>query len=117
MFIDSIGHYVPSDFISNDYFQNINGLSDEWIYTRTGIKTRRKASEKETANSMGVAAVKNCLENFKGDLDKVDLIIGASYTPYDTVGTLAHVIQREFSIKNAKAVFVSSACSSLINAI
>lgn len=117
MFIDAIGHYLPEKLVSNDYFLNVNGLTDEWIYTRTGIKTRTKASEKETTNSMGIKAVNAAIDKLPYSIKDIDLIIGASYTPYDTVGTLAHTIQREFNIENAKSVYISSACSSVINAL
>ncbi len=117
MYIDSIGHYLPKNLIPNDYFLDINGLSDEWIFSRTGIKTRTKASENETTHTMGIEAVNNALNNLTYPIKEVDLVIGASYTPYDTVGTLAHAIQREFNLENAKAIYISSACSSLINAI
>lgn len=117
MYIDSIGHYLPDELIANDYFLHVNGLSDAWIYSRTGIKTRTKAAKHETTNTMGVEAVKNAVQNLPYSIDKTDLIIGASYTPFDTIGTLAHAIQHEFQLKNAKAVYISSACSSFINAI
>lgn len=113
MFLEDISHYVPSETVPNSYFKEVNGLSDEWITTRTGIKSRSKASVGETTNTMAIDAVKN----LSVSLADVDLIVAASYTPYDTVATLAHVVQREFSIENAMAIYVSSACSSLINAI
>lgn len=50
-------------------------------------------------------------------LQEIDLIVGATYTPYDTVGTLAHAVQRHFMISGARAVSVSSACSSFVNAV
>lgn len=117
MFLHSIAHYLPSIEISNDYFLDKNGLTDEWIYTRTGIKTRRKAGLEENANTMAIEAVKNLVGNDAGSLQDVDLIIGGTYTPFDTVGTLAHVVQEYFNISNVKTVSISSACSSLINAL
>lgn len=117
MFIDSIGHYIPETLVPNEYFLQVNGLTDEWIYSRTGIKTRTKAAQSETTNSMGIEAVNAALKTLPYTINDVDLIIGASYTPYDTVGTLAHEVQRHFSIENAKSVYISSACSSLINAL
>lgn len=117
MFINAISHYLPKEIIPNDYFSKVNGLSNSWIYERTGIKTRTKASKNETTNSMGINAVRRASQNLQYDIQDVDLIVGASYTPFDTVGTLAHSIQREFNIRKAKAVYLSSACSSLLNAV
>lgn len=117
MFINSTGFYVPSERVHNDYFLNLNGLTSEWIYQRTGIMTRSKAGEGEDTHTMGIAAVKNALAKLSYGIDEVDLIVGASYSPLDTVATLAHAVQREFTIANAKAIYISSACSSFINAL
>lgn len=117
MFVNATGHYVPPLRIHNDYFLNVNGLTNEWIFQRTGISTRSKASEEESIDMMCSEAVKNAIPNLPYNLEEIDLIIFASYSPSDTVATTAHVIQREFNLVNAKAFFISSACSSAINAI
>ena len=43
MYLNLISHYLPEQIIRNDYFKKVNGLSEEWILSRTGIKERRKA--------------------------------------------------------------------------
>lgn len=116
MYLNSIAHYLPSIVIDNDYFLEKNGLTDEWIFTRTGIKTRRKAAPHENANTMAIEATKRVIELNSYPIDEVDLIIGGTYTPYDTVGTLAHVVQEQFGVSDVRTVSISSACSSLINA-
>lgn len=117
MYINAVAHYLPSKVVDNGYFLDVNGLSDEWIFQRTGIKQRRKAASDENSSTMGVNAVRNALSSLPYPIETVDLIVGATYTPYDTVGTLSHIIQREFAIENAAAVTISSACSSLLNAV
>ena len=117
MFLNTTGYYIPQNRISNEYFLNVNGLTDEWIYQRTGIKTRAKATEEETLDMMCIQAVQNAATSLPYNIKDVDLIIFASYTPTDTVATTAHVIQREFGMEKAKAFYLSSACSSAINAM
>ncbi len=117
MFVNAIGSYVPEERVDNAYFLKVNGLTDEWIFTRTGIKTRSKAGNNENTNSMGIKAVENTKQHLPYPIEEVDLVVGASYSPYDTVATLAHVVQRKFNIKKAKAVYISSACSSFVNAM
>ncbi len=117
MFINAVGYFIPEKRLPNDYFLNINGLTGDWIFQRTGILTRSKASEEETLDKMSILAVENALSQLPYDIKEVDLIIFASYTPSDTVGTTAHVVQRQFGIENAKAFLLSSACSSAINAM
>lgn len=117
MYINTTGYYIPEKRIANDYFTPINGISSEWIQQRTGIMTRSRATEKETINYMCEQAVEDALTHLPYSLEEVDLIIFASYSPSDTVGTTAHHIQRKYGISNAKAFFMSSACSSAINAM
>lgn len=117
MFINATGYYVPEERVPNQHFLNLNGLTSEWIEQRTGIKTRSKAREDENINTMGLEAVRNALPQLPYDIKEVDLIISASYSPYDTVATAAHVAQREFGIEKAKALAITSACSSFLNAL
>ena len=117
MFINAIGHFIPKKRIPNEYFADVNGLSGDWIFQRTGIRSRSRASENETMNHMCLEAVKKAIPQLPYKIDKVDLIIFASYTPSDTIGTTAHYIQRELAMTNAKVFFLSSACSSGVNAI
>jgi len=117
MYINALGHYLPAELVPNSYFFEVNGLTDEWIYTRTGIKTRTRAKVGENTNTMGIEAVKAALNDLPYPITDVDLIIGASYSPFDTVATMAHIAQKEFCIPDAQALYISSACSSFINAM
>ncbi|MDR1699193.1 MAG: ketoacyl-ACP synthase III, partial [Prevotellaceae bacterium] len=117
MYINAIGHYIPALRIDNNYFKELNGLDDEWIFPRTGIKTRSRMSEGENGHTMGLAAVENALATLPYPIETVDLIIHASYSPLDTVGTLAHVVQQKYQVAGAKAFYISSACSSFVNAV
>ncbi len=113
MYLTEISHYIPTEEVPNSYFETVNGLSDDWIVARTGIRSRSKAKVGENTNTMSIEAVKA----LSASVEDVDLIVGASYTPHDTIATIAHVVQREFNITNAQGIYVSSACSSLINAL
>ena len=106
---------MPEQVVGNEHFTKLNGLSSEWIIERTGIAERRKAAPGENTNTMSVEAVKQLQE--KIDLSDADLIIGATYTPHDTIATLAHVVQHHLGIADIPVVSISSACSSLLNAI
>ncbi|OPY79352.1 MAG: 3-oxoacyl-(acyl-carrier-protein) synthase 3 [Syntrophorhabdus sp. PtaU1.Bin153] len=117
MYINTASHYLPELIIPNQYYTTLNGLTDEWIYRRSGIRNRTKASASENTNTMGIEAVRAAIQGLPYPVREVDLIVGATYTPYDTVGTLAHAVQSHFDIRGARAVSVSSACSSFINAV
>lgn len=117
MYINAIGHYIPSNRISNEYFKDLNGLDPDWIVQRTGIETRSRCSEGENVDSMAYEAVEDALTRLPYPVTDVDLIVAAHYCAYDTVGTVAHRVQRKFGITGAKAVYASSACSSFVNGL
>jgi 3-oxoacyl-[acyl-carrier-protein] synthase-3 len=117
MYINTVSHYLPSQVIGNEYFTKLNNLSDEWIVSRTGISERRRAASDENTATMGISAVEALLENIPYSKNEIDLIVGATYTPYDTIVTLGHAVQHQLQIPDIPVVTISSACSSLLNAI
>ncbi len=117
MYINTASHYLPTTTIFNEYYTRLVGLSDDWIFKRSGIRSRLKADPNENTNTMAIEAVRSATDRLPYSIKDVDLIVGATYTPYDTVGTLAHAVQRCFNIAKARVVSISSACSSFLNAV
>ncbi len=117
MFINSTGFYIPSGRVYNDHFLNVNGLTSDWILKRTGINSRSKVGEGEGHNTMGLAAIEDAVSGLPYDIKDIDLIVSASYSPYDTVATLAHIAQQKYDIPDMKAVYASAACSSFVNGL
>lgn len=115
MYIHAVSHYLPEYVVDNEHFTQLNGLANDWIIERTGICERRKAGPDENTNTMSVDVVRLLAE--KTNLTNVDLIVGATYTPHDTIVTLAHAVQHFLDIPDIPVVSISSACSSLLNAI
>ncbi len=117
MYITHIASYIPSIIVGNEHFSQINGLSDEWILARTGISERRKASESENTNTMAIEALKAGMVDLPFPAENIDLIVGGTYTPYDTIHTLAHAAQNYLKISDIPVVSISTACSSFLNAM
>ena len=117
MYVNAAAHYLPETTIPNEYYTKLNGLTDEWIFNRSGIRRRTKAGAHENTNTMSIEAVKSVIGRLPYALGDVDLIVGATYTPYDTIATLAHAVQAHFRIQRARVISVSSACSSFLNAL
>lgn len=117
MYINAIGHYIPSNRVSNEYFKELNGLDADWIVQRTGIESRSRCAEGENVDTMAFEAVDNAIPRLPYSIKDVDLIVAAHYCAFDTVGTAAHRVQRKYGIEDAKAVYASSACSSFVNGL
>ena len=56
--IAGIGYCVPQTVVTNEDLTKLYETSDEWIYSRTGIKERRVVSGNETAIDLGFDAAK-----------------------------------------------------------
>jgi 3-oxoacyl-[acyl-carrier-protein] synthase-3 len=117
MFVHAIAHYYPEERVGNDYYSRLIGMDADEIFKKSGIKERRKAGLDENTNTMAIEAVRRMIPTMKFPIEEIDLIVAATYTPYDTVATPAHAVQKEFGIKNSRAFFVSSACSSFVTAV
>lgn len=117
MIINLVTDYIPDIVIPNEYFLNNYGITNEEIVSKSGIKQRRRTRPDENTNSMAIEAVKKALPDLPFPINEIVLIIGATYTPYDTGGTMAHAVQKQFKIGKAKCFTIDSACSSFVNAI
>ena len=111
--IDGLGKYVPHQSITNDHLSEIVDTSDEWIYSRTGIKSRY-ISTGENTSYMAAMAGKKALENADIDVLDVDLIVVATCTPDMFTPSTACIVQDIIGAKNAMAFDISAACSGFI---
>jgi 3-oxoacyl-[acyl-carrier-protein] synthase-3 len=118
VYIHRVAAYLPDYVVTNEHFTRLNGLASDWIIERTGIRERRKAGPGENTNTMALEATRRALAEAPAfPAESVDLIVGATYTPHDTIYTLAHAVQRDLGVNEIPVVSISSACSSLLNAI
>jgi 3-oxoacyl-[acyl-carrier-protein] synthase-3 len=118
VYIHQVAAYLPDYVVTNEHFTRLNGLASDWIIERTGIRERRKAGPGENTNTMALEATRRALAQATDfPADSIDLIVGATYTPHDTIYTLAHAVQRDLGVNEIPVVSISSACSSLLNAI
>ena len=116
--IAGVGYSVPETIITNDDLTKLYDTSDEWIYTRTGIKERRVVSGNETALDLGFDAAKRAVEKSGIDPQDIDCIIGASSAPPQLYPTLAATMQAKFGIKKLIPAFdMTAACTGLIYAM
>ena len=118
MKIAGIGYSVPKAVVTNDDLTKLYETSDEWIYSRTGIKERRVVSGNETAVDLGLKAAKDAIEKSGFKPEDFDCIIGASSAPPQLYPTLACLLQVKLGIPdNVPAFDLTAACTGLIYAM
>ena len=116
--IAGVGYCVPSTVITNEDLTKLYDTSDEWIYTRTGIKERRVVSGNETAIDLGLDAAKKALKKSGFKPEDIDCIISASSVPPQLYPTLACTLQDKLGIPGDILAFdITAACTGLIYAI
>ena len=112
--IAGVGYSVPETVITNDDLTKLYETSDEWIYSRTGIKERRIISGNETAIDLGEHASRHAIKNAGMIPDDIDMIIAASTAPIEMY-SMGCQIHKRLEIKNQIPAFdISAACSGLI---
>ena len=112
--IVGVGGYLPEKILTNKQLSMRIETSDEWITERTGIKERRRASDKETTSTLGIEAAKNALKNANISAKYIDLIVVATATPDNTFPATATLIQSGLGIKKGYAYDVQAVCSGFI---
>lgn len=112
--IISSGKYVPPHLITNEDLEKMVDTSDEWIVTRTGIKTRHKV-EDETTSEMAVKAALDAVNRVNYDIDKIDLIIMATITGDQMTPSTANFIQSKLGLNHHVMSFdINAACTGFV---
>ncbi len=113
--IAGVGYSLPETVITNDDLTQLYETSDEWIYTRTGIKERRVVSGEENAIDLGFDAAKKAIEKSGIDPEDIDLILAASSAPPDLYPAIACHIHQRLGIKKPVPAFdITAACTGLV---
>lgn len=112
-----LGVYRPARVVTNDEVAGPIDSSDEWIRTRSGIRTRRFASPEETIISMSSAAARDALEAAEIEPDQVDCVIVATSTWLLLTPAAAPQIATELGLNNVAAFDISAGCAGFCHAL
>lgn len=112
-----LGVYRPARIVTNEEVAGPIDSSDEWIRTRSGIRTRRFADASETVQSMSVAAAKGALESAGVAVDQVDTVIVATSTHLMLTPAAGPQIATELGMNGAAAFDISAGCAGFCHAL
>lgn len=113
MAVTGSGSASPKATLDNHGLSQIVDTSDEWIATRTGIRSRHLAGPQESLASLGAIAARNALSMAQVDATEIDLILLATSTSDDLFGSACQ-IQAEIGAKHAVAFDLTAACSGFV---
>jgi len=106
------GSAYPECTKTNEEFSAFLDTTDEWITSRTGIKSRHIATT-ETLSELASTAAKRALDDAQIKAEDLDLIICATIQGDYVTPSLACVVQKEISA-NCAAFDINAACPGFI---
>jgi len=112
------GYRLPEKILTNEDLSKIVDTSDEWISTRTGIKTRHIVADGEYTSDLAVEASKTAIKNSGIKPEDIDLVIMATITPDNTTPAAACKVSEKLKLKEGTPAFdISAACSGFVYAL
>lgn len=105
------GAYRPSRVVPNSEVVEAIDSSDEWIQQRSGIRSRRWATEEETVEVMSVGASRQALERAGVDPRQVDCVVVATVSHFLQTPALAPAVAHQLGTDHAAAFDISAACA------
>jgi 3-oxoacyl-[acyl-carrier-protein] synthase-3 len=112
--IAGTGGYLPAKVLTNRDLERMVETTDEWIYTRTGIRQRHIAADDENTSDLALHASRKALEAAGIAPADLDLIIVATTTPDMVFPSTACILQAKLGAKNCPAFDVQAVCSGFI---
>ena len=111
------GAYIPEKILDNEALSKLVDTSDEWIRSRTGIRRRHIAGEKETVAFMAGEAAKAALQNAKLNGSAVELILAATMSAEEAMPGVAARVQQTIGGKGGASFDINSACTGFLAAL
>lgn len=111
------GSALPKRRVDNAELARQVDTSDEWIVTRSGIRSRYIAGEGETTASLATEAARRALEDAGVQTSEIDLIVLATATPDQTFPSSATKVQAALGIDDCVAFDVHAVCTGFLYAV
>ena len=109
------GGALPRRTVSNEDLSRMVDTSDEWITTRTGIRSRHWCAEGESAATLAIAAARQALERSGLFAADIACCVCATLSAPDATPSVACQVQRALGLpEDRPALDVNAACSGFV---
>ena len=108
------GMYVPDRVLTNRDLEQMVDTSDEWIFSRTGIRERRIAQPGETTSTMSMEAAQRALARAGVTPEELDLVIVATSSPDYFLPPVSSMVQDQLGAKSAAAFTLGAGCTGFV---
>lgn len=114
--IAGTGSYLPPKLLTNHDLEKMVDTTDEWIFSRTGIRERHIVVN-ETTSDLAFEAAKQAIDAAQIQASEIDLIVVATTTPDKVFPSVATMVQRKLGISGCPAFDVQAVCSGFVYAL
>ena len=114
--IAGTGSYLPPKILTNADLTKMVDTTEEWIFSRTGIRERHIVTD-ECTSDLALQAAKNAIESASVNANEIDLIIVATTTPDKIFPSVATILQRKLGIAGCPAFDIQAVCSGFVYAL
>ena len=111
------GSYLPEKVVTNADLARIVDTSDEWVRTRTGIRSRHVAADGQLTSDLALLAAQKAIAAAGIQAAEIDLIIVATTTPDMIFPGTATILQSKLGIAGCPAFDVQAVCSGFVYAL
>lgn len=111
--ISATASYLPKKIVTNNQLAKIMDTSDEWIFSRTGIKERRIVVSENTSD-LCTEVAKKLLQETQTSAEELDFILVATITPDFNTPAVACQVQGNIGACHAFAFDISAACAGFV---
>jgi 3-oxoacyl-[acyl-carrier-protein] synthase-3 len=112
--VRGLGHYLPEASITNDDLSRMVDTTDEWIFPRTGIRSRHIASPDQATSDLASLAGAEALADAGVLPEEIDLLVIATATPDSPVPPCSAIVQNKLKLFNAAGMDLSAACAGFV---
>jgi 3-oxoacyl-[acyl-carrier-protein] synthase III len=116
--ISAAGCYLPEHVLDNDSLIGRYGLpiDHDWIFSRTGIRSRHWMRDGQTTSDMCVEAARQVLDRGETRAEEIDRIILATISPDYPSPSSATIVARKLGAR-CPAFDISAACAGFLYAL
>jgi 3-oxoacyl-[acyl-carrier-protein] synthase-3 len=116
--IAGVGSYAPPKVLTNHDLSKMVDTSDEWIFSRSGIRERRIAAADEACSDLAIKAATAALADAKMKPSDIDLLIVATASPDTPLPSTACYVQHKLGVPAHATCFdIAAACSGFLYAL
>ena len=115
MKIIGTGSALPKKVVTNEMLTEFLDTSDEWIYPRTGIKSRHVISD-ENLEDLGAEAVQNALDMSGLKVEDIDLFIVSNVVSEYVTPSISCIIGEKLGLR-CPMFDINCACPGFVYAL